>query len=155
MTFSSWFERLDQLVIFRAKRLSPAALRFSLFVLFFWFGALKVLGVSPAGPLVEALAGQMIPFIPPETFNAYFGILEGVIGILFLVPTPRVTRVVVGLLFFHMATTFLPLVVLPHLTWIAPFVPTIEGQYILKNLVILASAITIISQTEPLEKTKK
>ena len=155
MTFSSWFEKLDQLVIFRAKRLSPAALRFSLCVLFFWFGALKVLGVSPAGPLVEALAGQMIPGILPATFNAYFGILEGIIGLLFLIPTPRVTRVVIGLLFFHMGTTFLPLILLPQMTWIAPFVPTMEGQYILKNLVILASAITIISQTEPLEKMKK
>ncbi|MCC7436506.1 hypothetical protein IT402_01365, partial [Candidatus Nomurabacteria bacterium] len=61
-------------------------------------------------------------------------------------------RVVFPLLLFHMVTTFLPLIFLPSIVWQSAFVPTLEGQYIIKNLVIIATAIGIVSHLHPLAK---
>jgi hypothetical protein len=53
-------------------------------------------------------------------------------------------RLAIALLFLQMGGTFLPLVILPDATWLRfPYAPTLEGQYILKNLVIIGSALVI------------
>jgi putative oxidoreductase len=52
---------------------------------------------------------------------------------------------VLPLLLLHVVLTLLPLLLLPGLTWQSPLVPTLEGQYIIKNLVILAAALGIAS----------
>lgn len=127
----------------------PAA-RLSLFVVFFWFGILKVLGLSPASAVVANLLEATIPFMSPETFIVSFGIFECVIGILFLVR--GLERVVIPLLFVHMVTTFGSLVFLPTETWQGFMTPTLEGQYIIKNLVIIAVAIGIASNLTPMRK---
>ncbi len=59
-------------------------------------------------------------------------------------------RLVIPLLALHMITTFMPLFLLPSITWAGFFVPTLEGQYIIKNLVIIAAAIGIAAQLHPL-----
>jgi hypothetical protein len=46
----------------------------------------------------------------------------------------------------HMMMTIMPLVLLPGVAWSQAFVPTLEGQYNLKNLAIIAVAISIVSQ---------
>ena len=48
----------------------------------------------------------------------------------------------------HAITTFAPLVLLPGLVWKSFFVPNLIGQYIIKNLVIIALAIFIASYEE-------
>jgi hypothetical protein len=48
--------------------------RFGLFVVFFWFGILKVLGLSPASGLVQRLFEQTIPYMSFSTFLVAFGI---------------------------------------------------------------------------------
>jgi uncharacterized membrane protein YphA (DoxX/SURF4 family) len=118
-----------------------------LFVIFFWFGVLKILGVSPATSLVLALYDRTIPFIPFDIFYVSFALFEMLIGILFLIP--KATRLVVALLFVHMLTTFLPLVLLPKETWQGVLAPTLEGQYILKNLALIALAIIIAADIDP------
>jgi uncharacterized membrane protein YphA (DoxX/SURF4 family) len=109
--------------------------RFGLFVVFFWFGILKVLGLSPASGLVQRLFEQTIPYMSFSTFLVAFGIFECIIGLMFLFK--GLERVVIPLLFIHMITTFGPLVFLPQETWSAWFVPTLEGQYIIKNLFLV------------------
>lgn len=125
----------------------PAA-RVALFVVFFWFGVLKVVAESPANPLVASLLEQTLPFITFEAFIIFFGILEAIIGVLFLLP--KATRIVIPLLGLHMLTTFMPLVLLPQVTWQAFLVPTLEGQYIIKNVVIIALVIGIASHLHPM-----
>jgi uncharacterized membrane protein YkgB len=49
---------------------------------------------------------------------------------------------------------FLPLILLPNMTWTGPFVPTLEGQYIIKNVVLLALALTIVAGTKPVAAKK-
>jgi uncharacterized membrane protein YkgB len=126
----------------------PSA-RFGLFVIFFWFGLLKVLELSPASGVVARLFEQTIPFMSFDAFLILFGLFECLIGILFLFK--GVERVVIPLLFIHMITTFGPLVFLTEETWSGFMVPTLEGQYIIKNLVIIATAIGIASKVKPLE----
>ena len=85
-----------------------------------------------------------------STFIILFGIFEAVIGILFLIKGAE--RIVLPLLLIHMVMTFMPLILLPSVTWTGFAVPSLEGQYIIKNLVIIASAIGIMSQLHPLPR---
>lgn len=123
--------------------------RFSLFLVYFWFGILKVFDLSPATPLVTALQEQTIPFMNPAQFIFLFGIFEVVIGVGFLIP--RLTRIVFYVFLFHMTTTIMPLFVLPHVVWEEFLVPTLEGQYIIKNIVLIALAVFIYKS--PREKS--
>src|SRR5215472_144797 len=67
-------------------RMNMPFARLALFVVYFWFGVLKMVGVSPAGPLVTALWSKTIPFIPLPTFMVLFSAYEMLIGVLFLIP---------------------------------------------------------------------
>ncbi len=115
--------------------------RIAIFFIYFWFGLLKLLGLSPAAGLVRQLFDQSIHFMQFDPFYALFASFEMLIGILFLVP--RLTRLAVALFFLHMITAFLPLIFLPGATWQAFLVPTLEGQYIIKNLALIACVIGI------------
>ncbi len=85
-----------------------------------------------------------------DSFYVAFAVLECIIGILFLIKGAE--RIVLPLLLIHMAATFLPLFLLPSVTWQKFLVPTLEGQYIIKNLVIIAAAIGIAAHLQPLKK---
>lgn len=137
-----------KLIAFFNKAFMPVA-RFGLFVVFFWFGALKVVGLSPASGVVARLFEQTIPFMSFDFFLVLFGLFECLIGILFIIKGAE--RYVIPLLFIHMITTFGPLVFLPSETWTSFMVPTLEGQYIIKNLVIIATAIGVAAKVKPLE----
>ncbi len=122
--------------------------RLAIFVIYFWFGALKLFGLSPAGPLAEAL---VVKIFGAADFDLLFHLLaafECLIGLLFLFP--KATRLAIPLLLIHMLIVCSPLILLPELAWSQPFVPTLEGQYIIKNLAIAALAIGIAAQTKPL-----
>lgn len=138
---------IDELLINFSRRWAGPMARIALFVVFFWFGILKVVGVSSANPLVNNLLEQILPFISFSTFIVLFGILEILIGILFLIP--KMERIVIFLFALHMVTTFMPLVLLPQVTWDAPFIPTLEGQYIIKNIALLALAMSLAARLAP------
>src|SRR3989344_571216 len=87
-----------------SRRWSLPLARFGLFVVFFWFGILKVIGLSPASSLVQGLFEQTTPFMSFTTFIVLFGLFECLIGILFLIH--GFERTAMTLLFFHMLTTF-------------------------------------------------
>lgn len=111
--------------------------RLSLFLIYFWFGILKIFDLSPATPLVEALQQQTLPeFITPAAFLIAFGVFECILGILFLIP--RFTRLSKWLFAAHVIATFMPLFVIPAAVWVKKLVPTLEGQYIIKNLALIA-----------------
>jgi uncharacterized membrane protein YkgB len=136
------------------KRVSIPVARFGMFVVYFWFGILKLLGYSPASPLVQALFDKTIHFMPFPTFMAIFACFEMLIGILFLVKGAE--RIVLPILFCHMIMVFMPLILLPGITWQGFMIPTLEGQYIIKNLVIIAVGIGIAANLHPLiEKDEK
>jgi uncharacterized membrane protein YkgB len=135
--------RLDQRIAETMRRLSFPMLRVALAIVYVWFGILKPFGVSPAEPLVLATVSWM-PLFAPHTWLAVIGWWEVLIGLTFL--HPRTTRVAIGLLALQMGGTLLPLAILPEVTfqpgrW--PWAPTVEGQYIIKNVLIIAAALTL------------
>ncbi len=144
--------RIDHKLIHFFRKITIPAARVSLFVVFCWFGSLKLLGVSPAGGIVHDLFDQTIHFMDFNLFYILFATFECIIGILFLIP--KTERIAFPLLLLHMVSTALPLFLLPIATWQAPFVPTLEGQYIIKNLLIIATAISLMSHLHPLPKRK-
>ncbi|HRH30610.1 MAG TPA: hypothetical protein PK886_00895 [Candidatus Paceibacterota bacterium] len=124
------------------KSIMIPALRVSIAIVFIWFGWLKVIGISPATPLVEALHNvTIVSSIDFGTFMIFFGLFEVLIGILFLFK--KASKIAITLLAIHMVTTLMPLFLLPKIAWSGFLVPTLEGQYIIKNLVIIAAAIAI------------
>lgn len=143
-------EKIDVQLINFFRKISIPTARFGLFVVFFYFGLLKVIGLSPASGLVQALFEQTISFMSFDTFFILFGLFECLIGILFIIP--GLERIVMPLLLVHMVTTFMPLFMLPAVTWSGFLVPTLEGQYIIKNLLIIAIAIGLAAHLEPLSK---
>ena len=116
--------------------------RIPLFIIFFWFGLLKVLDLSPASELIIDTVFWM-PFLSPENWTIVIGWWEMAIGICFL--SKKTTLLAMVLMFLQMAGTFMPLVILPEITFQSsnPFLPTLEGQYIIKNIIIITAALII------------
>ena len=125
------------------RRFGHSALRYSLAVIFIWFGILKPFGVSPAEPLV-LLTVDWMPVFSARTWLGVIGWWEVLVGVLFLFrPT---LRFAIGLLALQMVGTFMPLVMLPEITFQDGRVPyglTLEGQYIVKNLLIISAAMVV------------
>lgn len=120
----------------------------ALFVVFFWFGSLKLFGLSPANELVHELLLK-IPIMnmwPFESFIFWLGLFEMAIALLFLFK--KTTRIAIFLLLPHMCTTILPLFLLTHITWQSFLIPTLEGQYIIKNIVIVALALSVVLENK-------
>jgi uncharacterized membrane protein YphA (DoxX/SURF4 family) len=139
-----WFDRLDRRITQWMAEHGLTLLRLALGLVFFWFGVLKFFpGASPA----EELAGRTIEtltfgLIPQDVALRILAVWEVAIGIgLFL---GRWMRAVLLLLFVQMLGTITPLFLFPSETFtIFPIAPTLEGQYIIKNVVIVASAIVL------------
>lgn len=114
-------------------------LRVALGIVFFWFGALKLFpGLSPAEELVKAT----VPFLPGRGFMIVLAIWEMLIGLGFI--TGRALRATILLLFLQMPGTMAPIVLLPDWVFtVFPYGLTIEGQYIIKNVVLISAALVI------------
>jgi len=139
---ASKLEKVDQNIAKNMDTWGVPAVRISFAIIFFWFGILKPLGLSAAIPIVEATV-SWLPFLEPKVWVNIIGWWEVVIGILFLFK--RTTRVAIGLLFLQMSGTFMPLVFLPEVVYQNGnvFLPTLEGQYIIKNLMIISAALVL------------
>ena len=114
-------------------------LRYSLAMIFIWFGLLKPFGISPAQELVE---NTVYWFDDKATFVKFLGWWEVAIGV--TICFRPLIRISIFLLFLQMPGTFLPLVLLPEVCFTDfPYGLTLEGQYIVKNLIIISSALVI------------
>ena len=84
-----------------------------------------------------------MPFLSAEIWTYIIGVWEVLIAICFLVK--RTTFIAMILLFLQMSGTFLPLLILPEIAFqnSNPFLPTLEGQYIIKNIIIITAALII------------
>lgn len=135
------FRLIDALIVKILRKIWNPLARLSIFIIFFYFGFLKVIGLSPANPLVEALLSRTLFFIPFSFFIKFFGLFEMLIGLFFIIP--KIERLAILLLIIHMVIVALPLILLPQITWQKFLVPTLEGQYIIKNLAIITLALVI------------
>lgn len=140
----SLFDRVDPMIAGWMARHGVFLLRLSLGVVFFWFGILKFFnGLSPA----ESLATRTISVlsmgkVPASTSLPVLAAWECLIGLGLL--TGKAQRLTLLLLFVQMSGTLLPLFFFPHEVFLRiPYAPTLEGQYIIKNLVLISAAIVI------------
>jgi uncharacterized membrane protein YkgB len=136
-------DEYDRRVAAFMRRIGTPALRYSLAIIFIWFGILKPLGLSPAEKLV-LMPVDWMPGFEPLTWLHIIGWWEVAIGVTFAFH--RTVRIAIALLAMQMVGTFLPLFVLPSVTFQAgkiPYAPTMEGQYIIKNLLIISAALVV------------
>ena len=111
-------------------------------MIYFWFGLLKVLGLSPAEALVYDLFNNTLAWLLPfTTFYMLFGLFECLIGVMYLLRGLEKYALIFTLV--HVFTTSLPLIVLPLHTWGGFLIPTLTGQYIIKNLLIVGAGFSV------------
>lgn len=139
-----WFDRLDRRITTWMAAHGLTLVRFALGIVFFWFGALKLFpGLSPA----EILAGRTIEAltlgaVPTAVALPVLAVWEMTIGIGMFIG--RWMRLTLLLLFVQMLGTITPLALFPAETFrMFPFAPTLEGQYIIKNVVLVSAAIVL------------
>lgn len=119
-------------------------LRLSLALVFLWFGALKFF---PQGSPAEDLATRTISaltggVVTPGVSLPVLAAWECLIGLGLL--TGRFLRATLFLLFLQMLGTLTPLVLFPHDVFARfPYMPTLEGQYIIKNLVLISAGVVV------------
>ena len=138
---------LDRKCILLAQKVYPLAARSALFIVFFWFGLIKLLGLSPATGMAMALTARTVGLAHFGLMFNSLAVFECVIGVLFLIP--RAVRIVLALLCIHMAVVCAPMVLVPGYTWQEVMVPTMDGQYIIKNVLIIAAAIGLAAHAPP------
>lgn len=114
-------------------------LRIGLGIVFFWFGFLKYFpGLSPA----EGLVRNTVYFMNPELFIPILATWECLIGLGLIFG--KFMRVTLLLLFLQMPGTALPIIILPDVVWtVFPYGLTMEGQYIVKNLVLIGAGLVL------------
>jgi uncharacterized membrane protein YkgB len=146
------FNEIDRKISKFMEQWGVLAVRISFGIIFIWFGILKPIGISSAEPLVIATV-PWLPLFEGEVWVKIIGWWEVLIGIAFLFR--KTIRIAIALLALQMVGTFLPLILLPEITFQEgnyPFGPTMEGQYIIKNLMIISAALvvggTVRSQTK-------
>ena len=131
-------ERFD-FIFNRIRHLGMPSLRVTLAIVFLWFGLLKIFGVSPVVGLIQ----DTYSFMPTATFIMVLGVWETIIG--FGLLFKKCLRVTLVLLWAQMLGTFLSLVFNPSMFFSAgnPFLLTLEGEYLVKNLVLLSASLAI------------
>jgi putative oxidoreductase len=120
-------------------RASLPLLRYSLGIVFIWFGALKLTQSTPIADLVAAT----VPFLPESWFVPALGAFEVMIGIALLIG--RWIGVVVALMVAHLAGTFLVIVMQPDAVFQHdnPLLLTMTGEFVVKNLVLIAAGLVL------------
>jgi len=144
---TSWLallNRIDVQVTSRMAQYGVRLLSISLGVVFFWFGVLKFFpGSSPAEDLATKTINMLTAgLIPPNVSILVLATWECVVGLgLILGMFMRSTLL---LLFLQMLGTVTPLFFFPQEVFTRiPYVPNLEGQYIIKNVVLISAGLVI------------
>ena len=149
---TKYFDGLDSAIARWMAQHGMWVLRVGLGIVFFWFGMLKFFpGLSPAEDLVR----NTTYFVDPNLFIPILAAWETLIGLGLI--SGKFMRLTLLLLFMQMPGTALPLLILPEVVWTTfPYGLTLEGQYIIKNLVLIGAGLVLggqvregVAQNEP------
>lgn len=134
-----YLARQDPMIARWMGRVGVPVLRIGLGIVFLWFGMLKFFpGLSPAEDLVR----ETVYFVDPDFFLPLLAAWESLIGLGLI--AGRFMRTTLLLLILHMPGTALPMILLPDVVWTHfPYGLTLEGQYIIKNLVLTGGALVL------------
>ena len=140
----SIYSRLDKHITDWMARHGITLLRVSLGVVFLWFGVLKFFpGLSPA----QSLAARTIHtltfgVVPASVSIPVLASWECAIGMGLI--TNLFMRATLLLLFVQMMGTITPIFLFPSEVFtVLPYAPTLEGQYIIKNIVLVSAGLVI------------
>lgn len=141
----SLIARIDAVLVPWLRRWSHRVLRVSLGAVFVWFGALKVLGVTPVFDLVAST----VYWVDPDWFVPALGLAEMLIGVGLI--GGWLLRWVLLAFVAQMIGTALVFVTLPEVAFQDgnPLRLTVEGEFVIKNLVLLAAGLVVGSTIEP------
>ncbi|MBJ6369314.1 doxx family protein [Snuella sedimenti] len=127
-------------------------LSISIGIIYLWFGALKFFPeLSPADALAkQTITFLTVGFLPEKVSILMLALIEVTIGA-FLICNFQIKKVVIAAI-LHLMFTFIPVLFFPETSFAkAPFVLTLVGQYIIKNIVIISALLFIY----PLEEYKR
>lgn len=136
--------QLDARIIDFMETRGITLLRIALATVFLWFGALKVAGRSP----VEKLIADTVYWLPGPAFVRLLGVWEMLVGggLLFRVAL----RSTLLLFWVQMAGTFLVLLLRPQQAFQSrnPLLLTQTGEFVIKNLVLIAAGLVVGSRVD-------
>jgi len=138
------FESIDVRITRWLAKHGITILRVALGIVFLWFGVLKFIpNLSPAQDLAaRTISVLTFGIITPAISVPVLALWECVIGIGLI--SGKFMRLTILLLLLQMLGTLTPLVLFPADTWrVFPISPTLEGQYIIKNIVLVSAALVI------------
>ena len=118
-------------------------LSISIGLVYLWFGGLKYFsGFSPAEQLAQdTIAVLTFDLIPPNYSILLLALWESLVGISLLIKSSRTT---LQLALLHILLTFTPVFFFPERCFVElPFKFTLLGQYIFKNIIILATLLQL------------
>jgi uncharacterized membrane protein YphA (DoxX/SURF4 family) len=143
-TWRESYEKIEIKIVNWMGRYGISLLRISMGIVFFWFGFLKFFpGISPAeGLATKTIETLSFGLVTPTVSIIILAVWECLIGLGFL--SGKFLRATLILLFLQMLGTITPLFLFPHEAFSAiPYAPTLEGQYIIKNLVLISAGLVI------------
>ncbi|WP_462319108.1 hypothetical protein [Marinilabilia sp.] len=139
-----WFEKVDPVIRGWMQRYGLLLLRISVGLVFFWFGFLKFFpGLSPAQDLaVRTISTATFDLIAEPLIINGLALWEVLIGLGLI--SGKFMRETLLLLFLQMPGTFLPVFLFPNEVFTQiPYAPTLEGQYIFKNFVLISAGLVL------------
>jgi uncharacterized membrane protein YphA (DoxX/SURF4 family) len=138
------FDPLDASITRWMEKNGITLLRISMGIVFLWFGALKFFpGLSPAMDLATRTMERLtFGLVQSDLAYTILAVWESVIGLGLIFGV--FLRFTLLLMFLQMLGTITPLFIFPGETFlIFPFSPTLEGQYIIKNMVLISAGLVI------------
>jgi uncharacterized membrane protein YphA (DoxX/SURF4 family) len=138
------FNRLDVGITEWMARHGVLLLRIAVGIVYFWFGVLKFFpGASPAQDLATRTTDILtFGLIPAAVSLPLLAAWECLIGLGMI--AGKFMRITILLLLLQMAGTITPMFFFPDETFIHfPYAPTLEGQYIIKNIVLISAALVV------------
>lgn len=138
------YDQIDRRITRLLARWGVVVVRLGLGVVFLWFGALKFApGLSPAQDLAARTIDRLtFGVVEPAVSLPLLAAWECLIGLGLL--SGRFLRATLFLLAVQMLGTVTPLILFPAETFtVFPYSPTLEGQYIIKNVVLIGAAMVV------------
>jgi putative oxidoreductase len=142
------FDGVDDRIRKALDTVGITALRVSVGLVFVWFGLLKIFDVSPVSDLVA----QTVYWFDPDVVVPALGVLEVAVGTLLLLG--KWLRTALALFAAQMLGTFLVFIVLPEVAFRDgnPLLLTVEGEFVVKNLVLLAAGMVVGARVRPVRQ---
>ena len=125
-------------------------LRLAIGLVYLWFGVLKFIqGASPAAELATTtMSALTFGLVPAAVSRPLLALFESLIGLGFL--SGRLRRLTTAAFVAHVIGALSSLLLCAHMVWRhAPLEPTLAGQYVLKDMILLPAGLLVLTTRPP------